>query len=59
MTETDPMPNPVAVDSERAEGNSKKGRGYGNRNLNRRRSEEPNGGSETSWMSRFCDAVTM
>ena len=28
MTETDLMPNPVAVDSERAEGKSKKGEGF-------------------------------
>jgi hypothetical protein len=28
MTETDPIPNPVTVDSERAEGKSKKREGF-------------------------------
>jgi len=41
MTETDLMPNPVAVDSEHATVSRRRGRVYGNRNPNRRRTELP------------------
>ena len=59
MTETDPIPNPVAGDSERAEGKSKKRQGFRkpksesppNRNSNWRR-------FEMSWMSCVADPAS-